>query len=242
LTDPADSIWDELIDCAEATAKPSERAEALRVAAIWEELRATTFEKMYLEEKALRESVIAAAAAAAGRESRPSQTLADAQAAGAVRAAQAQAAVAARDAEAQRRNEQGKKALQAALADPSTLVMIQADTPITDENLAKAVEHNRALCDQTITVAGLTPNGLALYVPPVGQKFMAKNSKNYPHMCLVEDANHFAPGVRTYLLVYAYSEGAFAGFQPITQARTTPVSGSGTMTNTYGNQWNFTYT
>ena len=110
-------------------------------------------------------------------------------------------------------------------------------------NFPRIAVHNRALCDQIITVAGLTPRGLALYVPPEGQKFMAKNSQNYPRMCLLEDANNVVPGVPRYLLVYAYSESAFAGFQPVTRTSTTttPVSGSGTVMNSYGDAWNFTY-
>jgi hypothetical protein len=127
-------------------------------------------------------------------------------------------------------------------ANPSALVTIRAGERLPAEELARAAVHNRALCDQTITVAGLTPNGLALYVPPLGQKFMAKNSQNYPRMCLVEDSTSFVPGVPRYLLVYAYSQNAFAGFQPVTRTTTVPVSGSGTLMSAYGNQWNFTYT
>jgi len=97
-------------------------------------------------------------------------------------------------------------------------------------------------CDQIITVAGLTPKGLALYIPPEGQRFMAKNSKNYPRMCLVQDAANLAPGVPRYLLVWAYSDNAFAGFQPVQQVTTAPVSGSGTVTNLSGAMWHFTYT
>jgi hypothetical protein len=127
--------------------------------------------------------------------------------------------------------------------DPSTLVTIKGRERLPDEQLVKITEHNRALCDQVITVAGLTPNGLALYVPPEGQKFMAKNSQDYPRMCLLEGANNVVPGVPRYLLVYAYSENAFAGFQPVTRINTTttPVSGSGTVMNGYGSMWNFTY-
>jgi hypothetical protein len=56
------------------------------------------------------------------------------------------------------------------------------------------------------------------------------------------DAKH-KKGVPRYLLVYAYSESAFAGFQPVTRTSTTitPVSGSGTVMNFYGDAWNFTY-
>ena len=131
----------------------------------------------------------------------------------------------------------------AELANLSALVTVRAGERFPDEGLSRIVMHNRALCDQIITVAGLTPRGLALYVPPEGQKFMAKNSQNYPRMCLLEDATNFVPGVPRYLLVYAYSENAFAGFQPVTlvNTTTTPVSGSGTVRNAYGDAWNFNY-
>jgi hypothetical protein len=109
--------------------------------------------------------------------------------------------------------------------------------PLSAEELAQIA--NR--CDQIITVAGLTPNGLALYIPPEGQKFMAKNAKDYPRMCLLQNAAGFVPGVPRYLLVWAYSQNAFAGFQPVQRVTTSPVSGSGTVTNLYGDRWNFTY-
>jgi hypothetical protein len=48
MTDPEDSIWDALIDCSEASKKPSERAEALRVAAMWERMRAESFKEAYI--------------------------------------------------------------------------------------------------------------------------------------------------------------------------------------------------
>src|SRR5713226_8050671 len=57
MTDPEDSIWDTLIDCSEATTKPSERAEALRVAAMWEWVRAQAFRRLYLQEVALNASL-----------------------------------------------------------------------------------------------------------------------------------------------------------------------------------------
>jgi hypothetical protein len=47
LTDPEDTIWDELIDCANQTHQASERSEALRVSAIWERLRSEAFQKLY---------------------------------------------------------------------------------------------------------------------------------------------------------------------------------------------------
>ena len=70
---------------------------------------------------------------------------------------------------------------------------------------------------------------------------MAKNAKDYPRMCLLEDAASFVPGIPRYLLVWAYSDDAFAGFQPVQKVTTSPVSGSGIVTNFYGDRWNFTY-
>jgi len=278
----SDSVWDTLIDCSEATRKSSEREEALRVVAIWEWLRAGTFQKMYRAAASpvrsarcrdldrLAERVDAAMKNNEAWKSPPQdfQTVLQA-----LRGC-------AEDSEELNSNREQPEALRArrlmfgwevmlynslvagyssasaekkapreateewrkALADPSSLVIVRADERLPDGELAQAAAHNRALCDQTITVAGLTPSGLALYVPPLGQKFMAKNSQNYPRMCLVEDSTSFLPGVPRYLLVYAYSENAFAGFQPVARTTTVPVSGSGTLMNAYGNQWNFTYT
>lgn len=129
------------------------------------------------------------------------------------------------------------------LSNTSSVVTIKVGERLPDEELFRISAHNRTICDQAITVAGLTPNGLVLYVPPPGQKFMAKNSQNYPRMFLLEDGANVIPGVPRYLLVYAYSENAFVGFQPVTRVNTTtaPVSGSGTARNAYGDAWNFTY-
>jgi hypothetical protein len=51
LSDPDDPIWNVLIECSEATKKPSQSAEALRVAAMWERLRAQNFEQKYTDIK-----------------------------------------------------------------------------------------------------------------------------------------------------------------------------------------------
>lgn len=145
--------------------------------------------------------------------------------------------------EAKLPNNSGAQRAGTELANPSSLVIVRADDRLPDEELSRIIAHNCALCDQVITVAGLTPNGLVLYVPPEGLKFMAKNSQNYPRMCLLEDATNVIPGLPRYLLVYSYSENAFAGFQPVTRVNTTitPVSGSGTVMSAYGSMWNFTY-
>jgi hypothetical protein len=49
--------------------------------------------------------------------------------------------------------------------------------------------------------------------------------------------------VANYLLVFSTSQSAFNGIYPTvrTSTSTTPVSGSGTVTNNYGGMWNYTY-
>jgi len=51
LDEPQDSIWDELISCADGTQSASVRAEALRIAAMWENLRASGFRRQVIAEK-----------------------------------------------------------------------------------------------------------------------------------------------------------------------------------------------
>jgi len=308
-----DPTWDVLIECANQIHSASQRAEALRVAAMWEQVRAEKFRKQYLAATAapvrpascdnldqLRATVKAVtdgepssaithsmqdydSTVQALRKcmndsvhvsrSKPDErywstvTLLSLELWEARRAraffeqaytnttdyAKAQAEYDAKQNgvlkenaqigltqdEVRRNAEEGS--WRKALADPSAFVVLGPGDRLESAELSQVSEHNRNLCDQVVTVAGLTPRGLALYIPPEGQSFMAKNAKNYPRMCLVQDTTSFVPGVPRYLLVWAYSEGAFAGFQPVQQLTTTPVSGSGTLTNLYGDRWNFTY-
>src|SRR5258708_20020907 len=66
-----------------------------------------------------------------------------------------------------------------AMADPSALVTIRAGERLSDEEVPGLATHNRALYDQIITVAGLKPNGLALYFPPLSHKLLPNNTNNY---------------------------------------------------------------
>ncbi|MHB8502087.1 MAG: hypothetical protein ACYDHE_14245 [Candidatus Acidiferrales bacterium] len=305
-----DSVWDTLIDCSQATRKPSEREEALRVAAIWEWLRADAFQKMYRaaaspvtsarcrdldrlaeridaavknneawknppqdfqrvlqglrgcaedseqlnsnreQPEALKarrlmfswEVMLYNSSVAAFNAMGPENKARHEGSAESTEQASTPEEAIRRGGDATQGNKQQAEDFSEALAKTSNWILNTVGWPMSAEVFAKVAAHNRALCDQVITVAGLTPNGLALYVPPLGQQFMAKNSQNYPRMCLLEDTTHFMPGVPSYLLAYAYSENAFAGFQPVTRTTTVPVSGSGKLMNASGNQWNFTYT
>lgn len=279
-----DSTWDTLIDCANETHNGTERAEALRVAAMWEHWRADTLQSAHLDSNPLPadscanlgafDSSIAAAkpnADAMDVYRMPAQ----------LRQFELPLAKCADESEKLNRGKPAPEFARAykdlwmlntfrdlsernarltaaapvvqapqpdapswvrnALSDTSDLIVLDSQDRLGSEMLALVAEHNHRLCDQIITVAGLTPEGLALYMPPEGQQFMAKNAEKYPRMCLLQDASRYAPGVPRYLLVWAYSENAFAGFQPVQQITTAPVSGTGTATNLSGEQWNFTY-
>jgi len=239
LSDPDDPIWNILIECSEATKKPFQSAEALRVAAMWERLRADMFRKMYLERMAavntspaLSPSPSAAQAVDDGIDfkpnSAPNSLPVDFDGFDKVFRN-----------EAPKQNKQQDEILTEALRDSSILILNTDDHPISVDAFTRVAAHNRALCDQVITVTRLGPGGLSLeYGSPAGRKWLAKK---YPRACLLEDTAHFAPGVPRYLLVYAVSRGAFAGFQPVQQTTHSVVSGTGTATNASGGMWNFSY-
>lgn len=275
--DDRDLIWDELTDCANQNPSESERAEALRVLAIWEHWRAATFQTAY------RNALPTNAATCKDLDRFDLEVKANLPNSTEMRSykfpdnlSQIEIPLAECAAESAKLN-QGKPVSQFArayqdlwelrtswelseenlasvptgtagehhwrteLADPSALVVFRPEDRVPSDALPKASEHNRNLCDQIVTVAGLTPKGLALYVPPEGQRFMVKNAKNYPRMCLLQDTTSFVPGVPRYLLAWTYSENAFTGFQAVERADTTPVSGSASLTNSFGDKWNFTY-
>jgi hypothetical protein len=116
---------------------------------------------------------------------------------------------------------------------------VRADGNIAGEKSGEAAEYSPALCDQVITVMRSTPNGLEPESDaPGGRKFLAKK---YPRMCLLEGTGRATPSIPRYLLVYARSEHAFAGFEPTQQTASSHVSGLGTASSPYGSTWNFTY-
>jgi hypothetical protein len=134
----------------------------------------------------------------------------------------------------------GEELFRERLANSATLITINANSNVGREKLRQVAAHNRALCDQVVTVTRMTGSGLALELgTPRGRKLLAEK---YPRTCVLEDTSGVAPGVPQYLLVYASSENAFVGFQPTLQTASSIASGSGTATSPYGNTWNFTYT
>src|SRR5579863_4708504 len=266
--DDPDSTWDELVECANQTHDDSERAEALRVAAMWEHWRAALFKKAYRDAlpvptpackdlDRLRLDVDAGWPMPDGAGSYhfpPNYRFP-----GDLNQIKTRLTKCVVESQKLNRNKPVPEYVRASQDIGSLNVFSEMETstatqsnvaPIagleaSNEPQSAAVPQISAhRCEQIITVAGLTPSGLALYVPPEGERFMAKNASNYPRMCLVEQTNatSFAPTVPHYLLVWAYSEGAFVGFQPVRRTTTAPVSGTGTLRDFYGGVWNFTYT
>ena len=74
------------------------------------------------------------------------------------------------------------------------------------------------------------------------RNWINKNEKNFPTVafqgCPVES-------LRNYLIVFSSSKSVLNGFDPVlrssTSTSTSPVSGTGTISNMYGSTWNYTY-
>ena len=68
-----------------------------------------------------------------------------------------------------------------------------------------------------------------------------KREKN-PDICFSQTVK---PNATNYLLVFSSSQSSFRGFCPTVRTTTTtstgPVSGNGTVTDNYGDFWNYTY-
>lgn len=96
---------------------------------------------------------------------------------------------------------------------------------------------------KTISFAVANHNGgVESYVPNWVQTWVKKNAKKYPDILFTQEKG---VGNNSYLIVFSDSAQALSGFEPVTHTSTststTPVSGSGTVTDYYGDRWNYTY-
>jgi hypothetical protein len=97
-------------------------------------------------------------------------------------------------------------------------------------------------CSRNISIVSAIGGQVTTTPPDSARKWIDKNRKNYPNLCFSQ-----APilGIPNYLFVMANSQAAFSGIYPTLRSSTTtntaPVSGNGTITNTYGQTWNYTY-
>jgi hypothetical protein len=88
--------------------------------------------------------------------------------------------------------------------------------------------------------------GLLHYNVPDGtskgwlNNWVRKNAQKYPDVCFLPNPLR---GRTNFLVVLSNSESSFQGFQAVTSTgtTTTPVSGSGSVTDNYGGSWNYIY-
>ena len=78
--------------------------------------------------------------------------------------------------------------------------------------------------------------------PEFTRKWIEKNKKNFPGICFSQFPN---PTAVNFVLVFSTSQSSLSGLFPklTTQisSNSSPVSGSGTITNDSGSMWNYTY-
>jgi len=95
-------------------------------------------------------------------------------------------------------------------------------------------------CQKAITFSYAQNGALAYRLHDVSAKWLDKFEKKYPNVCFLQYDAH--SGQQNYLIVLSSSASAFNGLQPVFHtSTTTPVSGSGTVTNNAGSTWDFTY-
>ncbi len=100
-------------------------------------------------------------------------------------------------------------------------------------------------CQKAIMFAVAESGGLAYRLPNVSIKWFEKTEKKFFGVCFSQLGTHANSGDKHYLVVISTSRTAFDGLLPVfstnTSRDTTPVSGSGTVTDNYGSTWNYTY-
>lgn len=96
-------------------------------------------------------------------------------------------------------------------------------------------------CERAITFAMAVNGGLSYRLPNVKDKWFDKTQRS-TSACFTQRGR---TGNRHFLIVLANSSSAYSGLWPVlrkrTETDTTPVSGSGTINDTYGSTWTFTY-
>ena len=107
---------------------------------------------------------------------------------------------------------------------------------------ANAPQQSSGSCQKNISFAVAVPSGVVQSVPKFAQKWIRGNAKRYPGVCFSQNVNQ---NTTNYLLVFASLQSAFVGFCPTVRTTTTTstglASGNGTVTDNYGNFWNYTY-
>lgn len=99
-------------------------------------------------------------------------------------------------------------------------------------------------CDKVVSFALVDASGVHPFMGTgnwIGN-WVRKNAKKHPDICFSETPMR---GRKNYLIALSQSSGYLTGFDPVvrtnTSTSTSPVSGSGTITDNYGDMWYYTY-
>lgn len=103
-------------------------------------------------------------------------------------------------------------------------------------------EGQRISCTKNVSLGSLEKEKLILAIPEWAAKWYEKNQKRFPGMCFSDSP---MAGAQNYLIVFYTSVPASTEITPLAKisatAETTPVSGMGTFTTSYGSTWHYTY-
>ena len=100
------------------------------------------------------------------------------------------------------------------------------------------------VCKRSVTFAVATNGSLVYRLPNVSPKWFDNAQKKFPSLCF---AQHDAvpSSVEHYLIVLSTQSNAFNGLYPVYQTKVSttsgPTSGNGTVTDSQGSTWNYSY-
>jgi hypothetical protein len=108
--------------------------------------------------------------------------------------------------------------------------------------LVEGVSAIPRMCTKNISIAVAENGQIVSLVPQFAAKWIKNNQKKYPGLCFSQIPN---PQSMNFVLVFSTSQSSFYGIFPTvntyTNTSTSPISGNGTVTSSYGSTWNFTY-
>lgn len=100
-------------------------------------------------------------------------------------------------------------------------------------------------CPKSITFAVAGSGALQYRLPNVSAKWFEQARRKFPQICFEQSSGIMPKSSQKYLIVLATQSSAFNGLYPVyrtqTSTNTSPTSGSGTVIDSYGSTWNYTY-
>ena len=97
-------------------------------------------------------------------------------------------------------------------------------------------------CQRNISFAWAGQGTIILAMPSFAPKWIEKNQAKFPGICFSELPNSRA---KNFLILFSTTRESLVGIEPVlrtyTSTSTSPVSGVGTLTDSSGSQWRYTY-